>query len=354
MHSGAPDHSGQRMTLIDFGNITVEVPEPSFGDVSCESGSADRLRLHLANFTGCIQLQHRPTTLGSIQPESTGNGVKRGEQDTPSSLAADEALAPRKMRKTALTADDDSTPLGAEKKSVSFTDKSGTKVTFDDASRAPAESVGGKASGMKPGLLLEHADWSPLNAASAPAPRWGHSSCCIGDNQLVVLGGENGLGDVFNTMHVLDRAGASSSADQWRAIPIRSPLFGHRTWHAAVTFPKVEEADDDDDEAGENLLVFGGETVRPGHDRRGQSTRLATNDLLIYDPKFSVWFEGQTTGPKPCPRSGHAMARVGTRIFVFGGCRRATFLNDLTMLDTETMQWSRPPVASNLAPAGRA
>ena len=115
---------------------------------------------------------------------------------------------------------------------------------------------------------------------------------------------------------------------------------------------------------------------------------MCTNDCLIYDTEYNVWYEAQTSGQKPGPRSGHAMARIGNKIYVFGGasnfhlahsayscltraeiaavplvtaswhlqaaqrtdwrsalhagCRRASFLNDLTVLDTEIMTWSRP------------
>ena len=122
--------------------------------------------------------------------------------------------------------------------------------------------------------------------------------------------------------------------------------------------------------------------------RRESGDRMCTNDCLIYDTEYNVWYEAQTSGQKPGPRSGHAMARIGNKIYVSGGaskfhlahsayscltraeiaavplvtaswhlqaaqrtdwrsalhagCRRASFLNDLTVLDTEIMTWSRP------------
>ena len=36
------------------------------------------------------------------------------------------------------------------------------------------------------------------------------------------------------------------------------------------------------------------------------------------------------------------MARIGKSVYVFGGCRRASFLNDLVVLNTETMRWAKP------------
>ena len=106
-------------------------------------------------------------------------------------------------------------------------------------------------------------------------------------------------------------------------------VFGHRTWHAAQAVPKFGDE-------GELLLVFGGETVAPSLAGQAKGDRTATNTLLIFDPEFEVWYEVQTQGARPCPRSGHAMTRVGADIFVFGGCRRTSFLNDLTVRSHKT------------------
>ncbi|KAL2623041.1 hypothetical protein R1flu_003246 [Riccia fluitans] len=48
-------------------------------------------------------------------------------------------------------------------------------------------------------------------------------------------------------------------------------------------------------------------------------------------------------GDPPSPRSGHTAVRVGKSLLaVFGGLVEKKFLNDLNVLDTETMQWYRP------------
>ena len=49
---------------------------------------------------------------------------------------------------------------------------------------------------------------------------------------------------------------------------------------------------------------------------------MCTNDCLIYDTEYNVWYEAQTSGQKPGPRSGHAMARIGNKIYVFGGASK--------------------------------
>jgi hypothetical protein len=42
------------------------------------------------------------------------------------------------------------------------------------------------------------------------------------------------------------------------------------------------------------------------------------------------------------------MARIDKHLYVFGGCRRSSFLNDLFALNTETMTWSKPSGAVRL------
>ena len=49
---------------------------------------------------------------------------------------------------------------------------------------------------------------------------------------------------------------------------------------------------------------------------------MCTNDCLIYDTEYNVWYEAQTSGQKPGPRSGHAMARIANKIYVFGGASK--------------------------------
>jgi N-acetylneuraminic acid mutarotase len=103
---------------------------------------------------------------------------------------------------------------------------------------------------------------------------------------------------------------------------------------AVESFEAVDSDDDsdlDDDASGANqgpkekLMLFGGETGNR------HKNRMATNDLLIFDPSYNIWYEAQATGSKPCPRSGHAMARLGRHLYVFGGffARTNNLLHDM-------------------------
>ncbi|KAL3690971.1 hypothetical protein R1sor_004622 [Riccia sorocarpa] len=65
-------------------------------------------------------------------------------------------------------------------------------------------------------------------------------------------------------------------------------------------------------------------------------------------PKFGEMKWVQATGrdfkgDPPTPRSGHTAVKVGKSLLAyFGGLMEKKFLNDLTVLDTETMQWYQP------------
>jgi len=54
-----------------------------------------------------------------------------------------------------------------------------------------------------------------------------------------------------------------------------------------------------------------------------------------------TWMQPATTGQCPSARAGHTCTALGTKLFVWGGGDGEHYLNDLHILDTETMQWSQ-------------
>jgi len=98
---------------------------------------------------------------------------------------------------------------------------------------------------------------------------------------------------------------------------------------------------------GSKMYVFGG------------TNGLAYyNDLYILDLENNAWNKAETTGPAPCPREGHAAILVGTNLVVHGGFNfdeptykkenkkygsylQGCYLNDIRVLDTESLLWSR-------------
>nr|DAD38027.1 TPA_asm: hypothetical protein HUJ06_008668 [Nelumbo nucifera] len=84
---------------------------------------------------------------------------------------------------------------------------------------------------------------------------------------------------------------------------------------------------------GTTLVMFGGEDAK----------RSLLNDLHILDLETMTWDEMDTVGVPPSPRSGHAAAVHAERyLLIFGGGSHATCFNDLHVLDLKSMEWSRP------------
>ena len=83
---------------------------------------------------------------------------------------------------------------------------------------------------------------------------------------------------------------------------------------------------------------------------------FACNDIPHFAFNFlsdhAVWSKPVTTGTAPGIRAGHTMTAVKTKLLVFGGGDGNQYLNDLHILDTETMAWSQAYVAGT-SPAAR-
>lgn len=84
---------------------------------------------------------------------------------------------------------------------------------------------------------------------------------------------------------------------------------------------------------GTILVIFGGEDAK----------RTLLNDLHILDLETMTWDDIDAVGVPPSPRSDHAAAVHAERyLLIFGGGSHAACFNDLHVLDLQTMEWSRP------------
>lgn len=90
------------------------------------------------------------------------------------------------------------------------------------------------------------------------------------------------------------------------------------------------------------LYIFGG----VGEDRR----RL--NDVHVLDTETLTWSRPELTGDSPDPRDSHTMTLFGPRILVFGGWDGKNYFSDISSLDPKTGVWQRLNV-SGAVPAGR-
>ncbi|GMI65357.1 acyl-CoA binding protein 4 [Hibiscus trionum] len=84
---------------------------------------------------------------------------------------------------------------------------------------------------------------------------------------------------------------------------------------------------------GSTLVIFGGQ----------DANRTLLNDLHILDLETMTWDDFDAVGVPPSPRSDHAAAVHAERyLLIFGGGSHATCFNDLHVLDLQAMEWSRP------------
>eukprot|EP01121_Diplochlamys_sp_Union-15-3_P019148 TRINITY_DN7140_c0_g1_i1.p1 TRINITY_DN7140_c0_g1~~TRINITY_DN7140_c0_g1_i1.p1 ORF type:complete len:340 (+),score=62.28 TRINITY_DN7140_c0_g1_i1:42-1061(+) len=95
------------------------------------------------------------------------------------------------------------------------------------------------------------------------------------------------------------------------------------------------------------IFIFGGS-------QESESTEpIQINDLWAYTIEGNHWNKILTTGSVPSPRTGSTASVVGKNIYLFGGLViEKGWVNELYVLDTESMVWTKPDIEGN-GPSGR-
>uniref|UniRef100_A0A0D9VMU9 Acyl-CoA-binding domain-containing protein n=1 Tax=Leersia perrieri TaxID=77586 RepID=A0A0D9VMU9_9ORYZ len=84
---------------------------------------------------------------------------------------------------------------------------------------------------------------------------------------------------------------------------------------------------------GSRLIMFGGE----------DSKRRLLNDLHILDLETMMWEEVKTGKGGPSPRYDHSAAVYADQyLLIFGGSSHSTCFSDLYLLDLQNLEWSQP------------
>ncbi|CAN6347935.1 unnamed protein product [Urochloa humidicola] len=212
--------------------------------------------------------------------------------------------------------------------------------------------------------------WKPLYVSGQlPRPRYKHGAAVLQQKMYVFGGNHNGryLADIqvldFKSLSWSKLEAKSESAEAvsivacagHSLIPVGNKILclaGHTrepteslsvkefdpqtsTWSTLRTYgsPPSSRGGQSVTLVGDTLVVFGGE---------GQGRSLL-NDLHILDLETMTWDEFEATGTPPSPRSEHAAACFAERyLLIFGGGSHSTCFGDLHLLDTQTMEWSRP------------
>ncbi|XP_048619244.1 acyl-CoA-binding domain-containing protein 4-like isoform X2 [Brassica napus] len=225
-----------------------------------------------------------------------------------------------------------------------------------------------------PNTVFVYNQWTaPQTSGQRPKPRYEHGAAVIQDKMYIYGGNHNGryLGD----LHVLDlkswtwsRVETKVATETEETSPtLLSPCAGHSlipwdnkllsigghtknpseslqvrvfdthtcTWSMLKTYgkPPVSRGGQSVTVVGKTLVIFGGQDAK----------RSLLNDLHVLDLETMTWDEVDSIGVSPSPRSDHAAAVHAERyLLIFGGGSHATCFGDLHVLDLQTMEWSRP------------
>ncbi|XP_048605271.1 acyl-CoA-binding domain-containing protein 4-like isoform X1 [Brassica napus] len=214
---------------------------------------------------------------------------------------------------------------------------------------------------------------APQTSGQRPKARYEHGAAVIQDKMYIYGGNHNGryLGD----LHALDfknwtwsRVETKVATESEETSPtLLSPCAGHTlipwdnrllsvgghnkdpsesmqvkvfdthtcTWSMLKTYgkPPVSRGGQSVTIVGKTLVIFGGQDAK----------RSLLNDLYVLDLETMTWDEIDAIGVSPSPRSDHAAAVHAERyLLIFGGGSHATCFGDLHVLDLQTMEWSRP------------
>lgn len=170
--------------------------------------------------------------------------------------------------------------------------------------------------------------WSVLSVYASS-----NSSMEDGDNHKNVFPAFSGHSLVMWENKLLIVAGHSKDASD--TVTVWSIDLETKNFSAVDTHGTVPKARGGQSVAmwGSRLLMFGGEDTR----------RHLLNDLHILDLSTMRWDIVQTKNMSPAPRFDHtATVHADQYLLIFGGSSHSICVNDLHVLDLQTMEWSQP------------
>ncbi|KAI0654188.1 hypothetical protein C8Q70DRAFT_1142246 [Cubamyces menziesii] len=232
-------------------------------------------------------------------------------------------------------------------------------------------------------LNLVTREWTRV-AVYGPSPvgRYGHAVTMVG-SKFYVFGGQVD-GEFLNDLWSFDLNSLRTKATWELVEPVEgSPRPPKRTSHICVTY-------------GEKIILFGGTDCQYHYNdtwafdtttntwteltcigfipspREGHSAAMVDDVVYVFGGRgvdgkdlgdlgaFKIsnqrWYMFQKMGPAPSPRSGHAMASMGSRVFVLGGLGGESMNSQkpedptvVHVLDTKHIKYpdsNKPPPAS--------
>jgi len=164
---------------------------------------------------------------------------------------------------------------------------------------------------LLPITLLAEGDWDQLNPANSPEARFGHSMVTLPNGRVIMFGGENDVGDVFEEIVMW------ADGDVWdRLNPGGNPPVA-RKGPSMVVMPDGE------------VILFGGENGQLYHDMHVFTDNTWQSVIPANDP--------------PPPRAWHATGVLidGRMVVVGGKGGLSDFLVDLWFFDWAAQRWEQ-------------
>ncbi|GFZ02978.1 acyl-CoA binding protein 4 [Actinidia rufa] len=167
----------------------------------------------------------------------------------------------------------------------------------------------------------------PPVSGPRPKARYEHEAAVIDDKMYIFGGNHNGR--YLNDLQVLDLRSWT-----WSRIEVKSGVDSLES-PSPVPVPPC---------AGHSLIPWGtnkllsiaGHTKDPSENMEGKIYIL----LKVFDLQTSTWLTLKIYGKPPVSRGGQSVTLIGTNLVVFGGQdAKRSLLNDLHILDLETMTW---------------
>ncbi|KAH9755180.1 Acyl-CoA-binding domain-containing protein 4 [Citrus sinensis] len=182
------------------------------------------------------------------------------------------------------------------------------------------------------GSVVVYDQWiAPPISGQRPKARYEHGAAVVQDKMYIYGGNHNGR--YLSDMHILDLRSWAWSKIQAKAVAESTESPSPALLTPCAGHSLVSRGGQSVTLVGTSLVIFGGEDAK----------RSLLNDLHILDLETMTWDEIDAVGVPPSPRSDHAAAVHAERyLLIFGGGSHAACFNDLHVLDLQTMEWSRP------------
>lgn len=185
--------------------------------------------------------------------------------------------------------------------------------------------------------ITSYHEWIPVTVTGRkPLARYQHAAAIV-EGKLYVVGG-NHNGRYLNDVQVLDLKKLSWSKVDTKVS--QSPLSAQRE-SLQPWFPPC---------AGHRLTRWGRQLLAvAGHSKDGAETVT----VHAFDTHSLSWTKMEVFGQAPVSRGGQSVSLIGSQLYMFGGeDSKRRVLNDLNVLDLETMTWETP-VTSGVCPSHR-